>query len=106
MTIQETIRKYIMNERFPDRTPVEFDDDYDLIDSGTINSLFMVSLITYIEDQYKVEFGMNDIVPRHFRSVNALADFVRSRAASDQCRGAARASAGVAFPLKDEANGS
>ncbi len=80
MKIQEALHNYIVTERFAGQVPKNFDDDYDLIDSGTIDSLFVMGLITYLEQQYQVEFGMNDMVPRHFRSVNALAEFVRSKA--------------------------
>jgi acyl carrier protein len=80
MKIQETLHNYIITERFAGRAPEKFDDDYDLIDSGTIDSLFVMNLITYVEQQYKIEFGMNDMVPRHFKSVNALAAFVNNKA--------------------------
>ena len=55
-------------------------DDFDLIESGTIDSLFMMSLVTYLEQQHQVVFGMNDMVPKHFRSINSLSDFARSSA--------------------------
>ena len=80
MKIQENLHNYIINERFAGRAPEKFNDDYDLIDSGTIDSLFVMNLITYLEQQYRVEFGMNDMVPRHFKSVNALAAFVENKA--------------------------
>ncbi len=79
MELQDSLREYIINERFKGKAPEYFNDDYDLIDSGTIDSLFMVGLITHLERQYQVEFGMNDIVPRHFKSVTALSEFVRKR---------------------------
>ena len=78
MEILETLRNYI-NERVVGQLSTGFDDDYDLIDSGTIDSVFLMGLIIYIERHYNIEFGMNDVVPKHFKSVNALADFVRSR---------------------------
>ena len=86
MGVQDTLRTYIIKERFGGQAPAQFHDDYDLIDSGTIDSVFLVGLITYLEVHYKVEFGINDIVPRHFKSVRALADFVSNRA-SLQCAG-------------------
>ena len=80
MTIQETLRNYIIAERFAGQAPDNFGDDYDLIDTGAIDSLFMVGLIKFVEREYKVEFGMNDLVPRNSRSVGALADFVSRNA--------------------------
>ena len=80
LELQDTLRNYIVNERFHGKAPAVFDDDYDLIDSGTIDSLFMMGLITYLEREYKVVFGINDIVPKNFKSVSALTAFVTMRA--------------------------
>ncbi|MEB4592752.1 phosphopantetheine-binding protein [Candidatus Thiothrix sp. Deng01] len=79
MDIQETLRHYIINEALNGQEPAGFDDDYDLIDSGTIDSLFMMNLVAYLEQEHHVEFGMNDMVPKHFKSVKALAEFVKSK---------------------------
>ena len=81
MEIQKALHNYIINERFAGRAPEKFDDDYDLIDSGTIDSLFVMGLITYLEQQYQFEFGLNDIVPEHFRSINTLSAFVNRQLA-------------------------
>ncbi|SEB12977.1 Phosphopantetheine attachment site [Thiothrix caldifontis] len=75
MEIQEALRNYIITEGLQDNIPADFDDDYDLIDSGIIDSLFMMNLVTHLEQQYRIEFGMNDLIPKHFKSINALAAF-------------------------------
>lgn len=80
MEIQDALRDYIVTEGFEANPPKGFDDDFDLIESGTIDSLLMMSLVTYLEQQHQVVFGMNDMVPKHFRSINALSDFARNSA--------------------------
>ncbi len=79
MEIHEALRHYIINEGLKNQIPEGFGDDYNLIESGIIDSLFMMSLITYLEQQYQIEFGMNDMVPKHFKSVNTLAEFARNK---------------------------
>ena len=79
MQIQDALRDYIITERFNGQAHEAFDDEFDLIDSGTIDSLFMLNLVTYLEQEYHVEFGMNDMVPKHFKSVAALSEFVKSK---------------------------
>ncbi len=79
MSIEDEILNYLAAERFPDGAPKDLTNDYDLIDSGTIDSRLMVGLIVLLERQYSIQFGSNDIVPRNFRSINALAAFVRSQ---------------------------
>lgn len=77
--IQDSIRNYIVQERFAGDAPQFFTDDFDLIDSGSIDSLFLVRLITYLEREFPVEFRMNDFVPKNFKSVNALSELMRTR---------------------------
>ena len=79
MQVQESLQNYIINERLEGQVPEGFDNDYDLIDSGIIDSLFMMNLITYLEQQHEVAFGMNDMVPENFKSVNALSSFVQNQ---------------------------
>ncbi|OUD12282.1 acyl carrier protein [Thioflexithrix psekupsensis] len=79
MEIQDALRDYIIREKFAGQPPAEFDDDFDLIASGTLDSLFMMNLVTYLEQQHQVRFGMNDMVPKHFKSVNALSAFARNQ---------------------------
>lgn len=77
--IQEKVRNFIVQERFEGNSPEFFTDDFDLIDSGSIDSLFMVRLITYLEREFPIEFRMNDFVPKNFKSVNALSELVKTR---------------------------
>jgi len=79
MNIEQTIRNYIINERFRGKVPGGFDDDYNLIDEGVLDSLAIINLVSYLEQQYQIEFGDNDIVPEHFSSVNTLFEFVREK---------------------------
>ena len=78
MEIQNTLREYIITEGLDGQVPEGFDDDYDLIDSGTIDSLFIMNLVIYLEQEHNVTFGMNDIVPENFKSVNTLSAFASS----------------------------
>lgn len=81
MNIEQSLRSYMIEERFFGQPPEDFDDDYDLIDSGVIDSLAITILISYLGEQYQIEFSATDIVPEHFSSVNALSAFVRGKLA-------------------------
>ena len=78
MKTQNTLREYIITEGLDGQVPEGFDDDYDLIDSGTIDSLFIMNLVIYLEQEHNVTFGMNDIVPENFKSINTLSAFANS----------------------------
>jgi acyl carrier protein len=57
-------------------------DDENLFDSGIVNSLFAVELLTFVERQFGVEVGMDDLDIENFKSINATAAFIARKVAS------------------------
>lgn len=81
MSLQQTLREYLISQYLKDDIPAGFDDDYNLIDAGVLDSLAIINLVTYLEKQHQIEFDDGDIVPEHFASVNALTLFVQQKCA-------------------------
>jgi acyl carrier protein len=81
MSLKQELREHIIKQYLKGQIPEGFDDDYNLIDDGILDSLAIINLVDYLEKQYQIEFGDNDIVPEHFSSVNALAEFVLQKRA-------------------------
>ena len=81
MNLLLELREHILNQYLKDQIPESFDDDYNLIDDGILDSLAIINLVAYLEKQYQIEFGDHDIVLEHFSSVNALAKFVQHKCA-------------------------
>ena len=50
-------------------------DDH-LFESGIVNSLFAVQLMTFLEKNFVLEIGMDDLDMENFKSVNATTAFV------------------------------
>ena len=70
--IKETVRNFILSSvNLPD-----FKDDDNLFESGIVNSLFAVQLMTYIEKKFGIEVGMDDLDIENFKSLNATTAFV------------------------------
>lgn len=56
-------------------------DDDNLFESGIVNSLFAVELMTFLEKSFAVEVTPDDLEIANFQSIEASADFViRKRA--------------------------
>lgn len=51
-------------------------DDENLFETGIVNSLFAVQLMTFVERQFGLEIGMDDLEIENFKSINATAAFV------------------------------
>ncbi len=51
-------------------------DDDNLFESGIVNSLFAVELMTFLEKTFAVEVTPDDLEISNFQSIDACADFV------------------------------
>ena len=70
--VKETVRNFINNA-----INIEaLGDDDNLFESGIVNSLFAVQLMTFVERKFGVEIGMDDLEVENFKSINATAAFV------------------------------
>jgi methoxymalonate biosynthesis acyl carrier protein len=70
--IRQALRDFIQRSV---RVPALGDDD-DLFESGIVNSLFAVQLMTFVEKNFAVEVAMEDLEIANFRSIDATAGFV------------------------------
>lgn len=79
LSLQHTLREYLIKQHLKGLAPKGFDDDYDLIDAGFMDSLAIINTISYLEKNYDMPIEEGDIVPENFSSVNALCAFVESK---------------------------
>jgi methoxymalonate biosynthesis acyl carrier protein len=56
-------------------------DDDNLFESGLINSLFAVQLMTFVERKFGIEIGMDDLDIENFKSISATAGFIARKSA-------------------------
>jgi acyl carrier protein len=70
--IKEAVKRFILSSI--DIT--NLDDDDNLFDSGIVNSLFAIQLMTFIEKTFAIEVAMDDLDIENFKSLNAAAAFV------------------------------
>ena len=60
----------------PDFPLQEIDGDLSLLESGLIDSLALLQIITYLEQTYDIDFREKGIDPGELGSVNAILEFV------------------------------
>ena len=75
--VKEVVRTFINNSINIER----LGDDENLFESGLINSLFAVQLMTFVERKFGIEIGMDDLDIENFKSVGATAAFVARKSA-------------------------
>ena len=59
----------ILRDVCPD---LDFERETSLIDDGLLESLDIVSIVTGIMDEFDVEINVDDLLPEHFNSVDAM----------------------------------
>jgi len=70
--VKDALRAFIA-----DATSVStIDDDADLFESGLVNSLFAIQLMTFIEKSFSIEVGVDDLDMDNFRSIAATCALV------------------------------
>jgi len=72
---KETIRSFILESiNIPD-----LNDDDNLFETGIVNSLFAIQLMTFLEKSFSIEVTMDDLSMDNFQSVNATSLFVERK---------------------------
>lgn len=77
-SIKESVRHFIQASINIDG----FGDDADLFESGIVNSLFAVQLMTFLERTFQIEIGTDDLDIGNFKSIDATAAFVARKLAA------------------------
>jgi acyl carrier protein len=78
MDIKENIRKYIA-ENMLFTESFTYDDDASFLEQAIIDSVGFMELVAYVQKEFGIEVGPQDLVRDNFDSVNKLARYVSSR---------------------------
>ncbi|MCP5046297.1 MAG: acyl carrier protein [bacterium] len=72
---RDIIRNYIMENV----NMSELDNDLDIFETGVVNSLFAIELMTFLEKAFSIKVTMDDLDMDNFKTVNATSDFVQRK---------------------------
>ncbi len=79
MQPSERIREFVkMNLSVYDDDVVLSDDD-NIFELGFVDSPFAIQLVCFIEEEFKIKVGDNDLDIDNFTSVNRIAEFVSKK---------------------------
>jgi acyl carrier protein len=73
-----SIKNFIRTELIYDDEK-DFDENTNLIERGIIDSMSLVRLISFIEENYEIQVQDEDIVPENFSSLNKISNFIAER---------------------------
>ena len=75
--IKERIHKYIADTTFADVSIIK--EETLLFEEGIFDSMGLISLITFLEDQFNIKTEDTDLIVENFESISAISNFVTSR---------------------------
>ena len=58
------------------RSPRTLGDDESLIDCGALDSIGILELVTYLEQEFEVQLSDEDVSPENFRTIRSVAGFL------------------------------
>ena len=79
------IKTFIVEEFMPDVPVEDLEDDYDLLTGGVVDSLGLLKVVAWLEDEFDIGVDDSELGPDSFRTVAAIKAYV------DQARSAAHA---------------
>ena len=79
MSTQDQIRNFILTGLDSKLTADVLTDNYPLLETEAIDSLAVFAIVQFLEDEFGVEVGDDDLVIDNFASIEAMAKMVHGK---------------------------
>lgn len=79
MNVSQAIEEFIIRDIMVADEGVTLSRDESLIESGIIDSLGILRLVAFIEENFSVVLDDIDVVPENFETINAMDSLVQSK---------------------------
>jgi acyl carrier protein len=79
--VADTIRHFILTNYLPGESPENLHDDMPLRTSGVLDSLATLALISFLEQEYKIEVEAHETDVDNFDRIEDIAAFVERKRA-------------------------
>jgi acyl carrier protein len=81
VTTEDTLRSFIVDElRWDQGAPLT--PDYPLLTRGVVDSLGILSLVSFIESTFGVQILDEELVPEHFETIADIASLIDAKVAA------------------------
>ncbi|MCU1463836.1 MAG: acyl carrier protein [Acidimicrobiales bacterium] len=79
MTTADKLRRYITAEVVWTGPVSDLTDDYPLLDNEVFDSMALMQMLAFIEEEFDVEIDDVELTPRHWRTIADIAALVESK---------------------------
>jgi acyl carrier protein len=81
--VNPQIRKFILN-KFPLARKQQIKDSDNLLESGVLDSLGVLDLVSFVEQEFFVHVTDDELVPENFESIDRIAAFIETKSSTSR----------------------
>lgn len=78
MNTREVIARFIADEFLRDTEAKDIPDDLNLIDAGIVDSLGLLRIVAFLEEELQVVIEPEAMVPENLNSIQAILDLTQT----------------------------
>lgn len=75
----DTIKSFILAEFLPGEDPSNLTPTTPLMSAGILDSLATLKLITFLENEFKIQIRAHEADEEHFNTLQAMSELVQSK---------------------------
>ena len=79
MEMKDQIRTYIMDNILLGSADQSIADDDSFLEKGIIDSTGILELVTFVEDEFNIEVGDEELTPDNFDSIEKLTAYTQRK---------------------------
>jgi len=77
---RERVLEFLRTIQKPDRPLDSVSETDSLVESGLIDSLALLEIVTFLEEQYGIDFAVTGLEPEQLTSVSGILDLIEREA--------------------------
>ncbi len=74
--LKARIKQFIMTEVNPDRNLEKLSDDESLVDSGIVDSLGVLKIMAFLDEEYSIDLSVGQIKLENFNTVTSICNLI------------------------------
>ena len=78
--ISDTLRTFILSDVWLDGSPDDLSNDTPLLERGILDSLGILNLVSFIEDEWGVTVEDEELIPEHFGTISRISELIETKA--------------------------
>jgi acyl carrier protein len=79
MSTKETLRDFILSELVQPGHGNGLEDTESLIESGLIDSMGIMALLTFIEETFSFQVSLEDLTPENFETIETISCLIKKQ---------------------------